>query len=96
MTVYAIAQLKIHNPERYSKYFAGFMATLEGIDCTPLANDENPAVLEGEWHADKVLLLAFKDAENFQKWASSDAYQAIVQDRRASSDGTVLLVQGLS
>lgn len=96
MTVYATAQLKIHNRERYDRYQAGFLATMEGIDMQVLAADEAVDVVEGDWSGDRFVLLSFKDEVNFRRWLNSDAYQAIIKDRTSSADGPVLLVHGLT
>lgn len=96
MPVYAIAQLKIHDRERYNRYQAGFLATMDGFDMQVLAGDEEAKVIEGKWDADKIILLSFLDEETFNRWLNSDAYQAIISDRTGSSDGPVLLVKGIS
>lgn len=93
MTVYVIAQLKFRDRERYDKYQAAFWSTLEGYDCTPLAGDETPTVVEGEWPYDKVVLLSFKDSDSYERWANSPGYQAIIGDRHAGAEGPVLLVK---
>lgn len=96
MTVYVVAQLKIHDRQTYDKYQAAFWPTFKGIEGSVLAGDEAPSVEEGVWGFDKIVLLSFKDKENYQKWLTSDAYQAIVGDRRAGAEGPILLVQGLN
>jgi len=95
MAVYVVAQLNFRDRERYDKYQAAFFSTIEGIECTPLAGDETPTVIEGDWQYDKVVLLSFKDQKNFELWANSDAYQKIAVDRRAGAEGPVLLVKGM-
>jgi uncharacterized protein (DUF1330 family) len=93
--VYVVAQLTVHDRERYSRYAAGFMAVLQQFGGRLLANDEAPEVIEGNWDRQKVVLLQFSDRAAFEAWASSEAYQAIAGDRIAASEGPVLLVQGI-
>jgi uncharacterized protein (DUF1330 family) len=38
--------------------------------------------------------MSFPDESSFREWAESPAYQAIAVDRKAGSNGVVLLVQG--
>lgn len=92
--VYVVAQLTVHDRERYNRYAAGFLAVLQQYGGRLLANDEAPEVVEGTWDRDKVVLLSFADRAAFEAWASSDAYKAIAGDRIAASDGPVLLVKG--
>lgn len=96
MTVYALAQLKIHDRPTYERYMAGFMPVLTKYKGRLLAADEQPRVLEGRWERDKVVLMAFEDAQAFRAWASSPEYTEIAKDRLASADAIVLLLQGVS
>lgn len=93
--VYVVAQLTVHDRERYRRYAAGFMAVLQQFGGRLLANDEAPEVIEGTWDRQKVVLLQFSDRATFEAWSSSEAYQAIAGDRIAASEGPVLLVHGI-
>jgi len=95
MTAYVIAQIRIHDRTRYDRYAAGFLPTLPPFGGRLLAADENPAVMEGDWPSDKVVLIAFPDAEKARAWAASPAYAAITVDRVAATDGVVILAQGV-
>ncbi len=95
MTVYALAQLRIHDRERYGRYMARFMPVLEKYNGKLLAADETPRVLEGEWwDRNKVVLMQFADANAFRAWATSPEYTEIAEDRKAGADAVVLLIKG--
>ncbi len=96
MTVYAIAQLAIHDRVRYDRYVAAFMPVLIKYGGRLLAADERPVVVEGEWGGDKVIVMAFPDRDTFTTWATSPEYQEISKDRVAATEGVVLLVRGLT
>jgi uncharacterized protein (DUF1330 family) len=93
--VYAIAQLRIHDRERYAAYVRRFRGMLADCGGTLLAADEAPVAVEGSWGYDKLVLLQFGSASALQAWWRSDAYQAIAADRIASTEGSVLMVHGL-
>ncbi|GIH90454.1 DUF1330 domain-containing protein [Planobispora siamensis] len=95
MTVYAVAQISIHDRQRYDKYVAGFMDVLLKYGGRLLAAQENPEVVEGRWPYEKIILLAFEDRRAFEVWAGSPEYREISEDRVASTDGVVLAVNGL-
>lgn len=95
MTVYALAQLKIHDRDAYGRYMSRFMGVLQAYEGRLLAADEKPRVLEGQWDRDKVVLLAFDDAAQFRVWAASPEYAEIAVDRKAGADAVVLLVEGV-
>ena len=96
MTVYAIAQISIHDRARYERYVAGFMPVLIQYGGRLLAADEQPVLIQGSWGRDKIIVMEFADRDSFDCWSSSDEYQAISKDRIAATDGTVLLVHGVA
>lgn len=93
MTVYIIAQFKIHDRAGYDRYEAGFMEVFEEYDGAVLSVDEEPDVLQGEWTATRCVLIEFPSKESALAWMTSDAYQAIAADRLAASTGTAIMVK---
>ena len=49
MAVYLVAQITIHDRERYAQYEAGLMDIFMRFGGRLLCVDEQPEVLEGEW-----------------------------------------------
>ena len=97
MTVYALAQLRIHDAERYGRYMSRFMPVLEKYNGKLLAADETPRVLEGQWwDRNKVVLMEFADSAAFRAWATSPEYTEIAEDRKAGADAVVLLINGFT
>ncbi len=94
MTVYIVAQISIHDEERYGRYMAGFMPILVNHGGRLLAADEEPEPLQGEWGRDKFVLMRFPDREAAQTWMNSAEYQEISKDRLTATTGTVLMVHG--
>lgn len=95
MAVYDLAQLRFTDRSAYDRYQARFMEVFRRFDGRLLAADEHPQVLEGDWQRDKVVLMAFPDAEAARAFAESPEYQAISVDRKAGADTLSLLVHGL-
>lgn len=97
MTVYALAQLRIHDREPYERYMSRFIPVLQKYNGRLLAADEAPRVLEGEWwDRNKVVLMAFDDKDAFRAWATSPEYTEIAVDRKAGADAVVLLIEGFT
>jgi uncharacterized protein (DUF1330 family) len=95
MTTYVLAQLSIHDPERYGRYVRAFADTLAPFAGRLLVADARPQVLEGDWPHEKVVLIEFDDQDEADRWASSDAYVTIAADRRAATTATVLALRAL-
>lgn len=94
MTVFAIAQLTIHDRTTYDRYQARFMEVFRRYRGRLLAADEQPRIIEGNWPHQKVVLMSFPDEAAFHEWAGSAEYQRIAQDRKAGAQAVVLLVRG--
>src|SRR5450755_2008037 len=46
-----------------------------------LAAEDRPAVIEGQWSGDRVVVVAFRDRDTFTRWAASAEYLEISKDR---------------
>ncbi len=95
MTVYAVAQLNIHDRAAYDRYAARFMDVLRPFDGRLLVSDESPTVFEGDWAFRKLVVLSFPDAAAFDAWATSPQYVEIAKDRKAGADAVVLMARGV-
>ena len=94
MTVYVIVQLKMTDRPAYDRYQARFFDVFKKFQGRLLAADEEPAVLEGVWDRDKLVLMSFPDEAAFRAWSDSPEYLEISTDRKAGADGIVLLAKG--
>ena len=61
-----------------------------------LSADEHPAVIEGKWDRDKLVLMSFPDEAAFRAWSDSPDYLEISRDRKAGAEAIVLLAQGFT
>ena len=96
MTVFVIVQLKMTDRAAYDRYQARFFDVFRKFNGRLLSADENPAVLEGNWERDKLVLMSFPDESAFRAWASSPEYLEISKDRKAGAEGIVLLAEGIA
>jgi len=96
MTVYVLVQLKMTDRAPYDRYQVRFFDVFKKFSGRLLAADENPAILEGTWDRDKLVLMSFPDEAAFQAWANSPEYLEIAKDRKAGAQGLVLLAKGLA
>ena len=77
MTVYVIVQLKMTDRAAYDRYQAQFFDVFKKFEGRLLSADESPAVLEGTWDRDKVVLMSFPGETAFKAWANSPEYLEI-------------------
>src|ERR1700720_2701316 len=90
MTVYVIVQLKMTNRAAYDRYQARFFDVFKKFSGRLLSADEHPAVLEGTWDRDKLVLMSFPDEAAFRARSDSPEYLEISKDRTAGAQGMVL------
>ena len=96
MPTYVLAQMKVHDRERYNRYAAAFRETIRPFAARLLAAQDAPSVLEGEWPFERAVLIVFSSRDEADRWSRSDAYQAIVGDRLAATTGVVVAIEGLA
>jgi uncharacterized protein (DUF1330 family) len=95
MPVYFIAQIDIHDQAGYDKYAEQAGPSMVGIDAKPLAIDDHPVPLEGNWVGPRTVMLEFPDEAAFRKWYDSPAYQAAAKLRKAATTSNAILLHGL-
>lgn len=95
MSTYFVAQINIHDRERYAKYGDGFMDIFSKYNGKLLAVDEDPEIMEGGWEFTRTVLLEFPSEAEAKAWYNSEAYQELAQHRFAASDANIALIKGL-
>jgi uncharacterized protein (DUF1330 family) len=66
LTVYVIVQLEMTDRAAYDRYQARFFDVFKKFQGRLLSADEKPAVVEGEWDRDKLVLMSFPDETAFR------------------------------
>ena len=85
--------MKMIDRAAYDRYQARFFDVFKKFQGRLLSADEEPAVLEGAWDRDKLVLMSFPDEAAFRAFADSPEYLEISRDRKAGADGIVLLAK---
>ena len=90
---YMIFTETIHDREAMKAYSEA-AAKASGGGPKPLAVDQQPEVLEGEWPATQTVVLEFESVDAAKAWYQSDAYQAAIPLRQAAADTDVVILSG--
>lgn len=96
MPAYLITQAKITDPVEFKKYMKAFLAQIESFPGKTIAAVDNVQILEGQWPEGRTVIMEFPSKEKALEWYESREYQEIAQIRLRSSEGTMVLVEGLS
>lgn len=94
MSVYFMANIRIHNREEYQLYLDRADAVFSKYNGSYLAVDSAPEILEGEWEHSRAVLISFESREDFDAWYGSDEYQDILRFRLSASDCNTILIKG--
>jgi uncharacterized protein (DUF1330 family) len=93
MSVYFIANLKIHDQDEYQKYLLHVEDTVNTFNGKYLAVDKNPEILKGKWDYSRLVLIEFPDKESLKNWYYSPEYQEILKIRLSSADSDIIIVE---
>ncbi len=94
MSTYFIAQIKIHDHEKYQRYLDGADAVLARHSGDVVVVDDSPTILEGKWPYTRTVVIRFRNEDDAKRWYESGEYQDLVRYRHQASEANIILVQG--
>ena len=95
MPAYVIANVTVNDPVRYEDYRRLVSPTLAKYGGRFIARGGRIEVLEGDWHPSRLVLLEFPSMESARAWWNSPEYSDAKQIRQATSEGTLLILEGV-
>lgn len=95
MPAYLIVETDIHDPESYERYKQASPGAVEAGGGRFIARGGELAVLEGDWHPKRVVLLEFESLDAIKRFYVSPAYQAAKQLREGAANLKMVAVQGI-
>ena len=91
---YFVALINIHDPVRYEQYLAGFDAVFEQYEGEVVSVEDNPTVLEGEWPAERTVLIRFPNERGLRRWYDSPEYRQLARHRQEASVASIAIISG--
>ncbi|HXR66441.1 MAG TPA: DUF1330 domain-containing protein [Ktedonobacteraceae bacterium] len=95
MAAYFIVDVTVEDPTTYEEYRKLVGPTLELYGGTFLARGGAAETIEGDWQAQRLVILQFESAEHFKRWYHSPEYSAAREIRFKASHARAILVQGV-
>lgn len=95
MPAYIIAQIEVHDPERYRAYTARTPDVLAAHDGRFIVRGGAVTTLEGEAETRRVVVLEFPDRARAEAFYRSDAYQAAKALRAGAATARFIVVDGV-
>ena len=95
MSAYVIAVVDVKDPVRYETYRAMVLPTITAYGGRFIARGGRTEVLEGPWPPRRVVIVEFPSLERAKEWWNSVEYSEAKAIRQATSDGTLIVVEGV-
>jgi uncharacterized protein (DUF1330 family) len=95
MPAYLIVETDIHDPERYERYKHASPGAVAAGGGRFIARGGELAVLEGNWHPKRLVLLEFESLEATKRFYVSREYQEAKALREGAADLNMVAVQGI-
>jgi uncharacterized protein (DUF1330 family) len=94
MPAYVIVETDVRDPEQYERYKAASPGAIAAGGGRFLARGGELAVLEGDWHPRRLVLLEFEDLEAARRWYESPEYRDAKQLREGAATLRMVAVEG--
>ena len=94
--VYMLANLQIHDAEKYRLYEKGFFPILKKHNGEFITYDDNIVHIEGQTPMKgRIILFSFPSAKHADEWYSDPEYQSISEHRRNGTTAVITMINGL-
>ena len=94
MPAYLVVDIVVHDPEQYAGYVEQAPAHVEKHSGKYIVRGGNAALVEGGWCPSRFVVVEFPSKAHAQAFLDDEAYQAVADIRRASTDSKMILVDG--
>ena len=95
MAAYVLANVTIKEPVRYEDYRRRVTPTLEKYGGLFIVRGGPVEILEGDWRPGRLVIIEFPSIEQARAWWNSPEYTEAKRIRQATSEGTLLIVEGV-
>ena len=95
MPAYVLANVTVKDPVRYEDYRRLVTPTLAKYGGRFIVRGGTVEVLEGDWQPNRLVIVEFPSIDHARQWWSSPEYTEAKLIRQATSEGTLLILEGV-
>lgn len=95
MPAYVLANVTVKDSVRYEDYRRLVTPTLANYGGRFIVRGGPVEVLEGDWLPNRLVLVEFPSVEHARRWWNSPEYTEAKLIRQATSEGTLLILDGV-
>lgn len=96
MPAYVIANVDVKDPARYEEYRKMVLPTIQAFGGRFLARGGKIDSLEGPWQPNRLVIVEFPSVERAKAWWSSPEYAPAKALRQQTSDGSLIVIEGVA
>ena len=96
MPAYLIAQIEVHDPERYREYALHTPRVIAAFGGRMVVRNGERVVLEGPPDPRRVIVLEFPTLADIQRFHASPEYTVLRRMREAAATAQIIAIDGLS
>lgn len=96
MKVYVIGNLKITDLDQFMIYSKRVREVVRDYGARFLVRGGHSYSIEGDWETHRLIVIEFPDRPTYEAMFTSEAYQSIIPYRRAGTEGTLVVVDGVA
>ncbi len=94
MTAYVIVDIEVLDPENYKEYVMLAPESVKLYGGRYLARAGKTETLEGEWQANRLVILEFESIEKAKQWLNSPEYAPIRALRHKYAKTNMVVIAG--
>ena len=94
MSAYLIADITIHDPDKFMEYVKAVPAFIEKHGGAYLVRGGEPEAREGDWQPKRLVVLQFPSRENAEAFLQDPGYQPVAAIRHQSATTNLILADG--
>ena len=91
---YAVILLDVHDRDSYVEYAQRATEIEDRHGGRPLVVSDASEVVEGEWPAERMVILEFPSMDKLRAWYDDPDYRDLIPLRHSATDSRVLFVEG--
>jgi uncharacterized protein (DUF1330 family) len=93
---YIIVETDIHDAEQYERYKQASPGAVAAAGGRFIVRGGEMAVLEGDWHPKRLVMIEFEDLEAARRFYTSPAYEEAKKLRAGAANLNMVAVQGVA
>ena len=94
MTAYLIADITVHDPDKFVGYVQGVTEFVAKHGGKYIARGGETTVAEGDWAPERVVLIEFPSRANAQAFLDDPGYAPVAAIRHEASTSRIVVVEG--